>query len=251
MNSKPLFIVLCGDGINCERETAMALEKADCKAKIVHINALLKDPSILRNAQGLALPGGFSFGDELGSGRILALKLIKGLGLELKNFVLSQKAIIGICNGFQALVKMGLLPDHNKERVLALVENSQGTFIDRWVDLNVYPGNVCKWTKLLKDTLSLPMRHGEGRIAFQQDKELEIYEELLKNGQIVFQYSKDVNGSAYQIAGLTDPTGMILGMMPHPEASVHFCTHPLHNTSTEYAEGYKIFKAMSEYLKQI
>jgi phosphoribosylformylglycinamidine (FGAM) synthase-like amidotransferase family enzyme len=217
---KPLFIIIAGDGINCERETARAVELSGGAAKIVHINDLAAAPETLDAADGLAVPGGFSFGDELGSGQIMALKIRHKLGDAFFRLVRDRKPVIGICNGFQVLVKLGLLPYPEQEgRVLALAANEQGSFLDRWVEMDVKE-SVCLWTQgLAKNKIRLPMRHGEGRIVFGDVK---TYDALLKAGQIPLVYTEDVNGSHGRIAALTDPTGAVLGLMPHPEAFM-FC----------------------------
>lgn len=214
-------LVLTGDGINCENETALAFSEYGVSTQIVHIYDLIHTPDLLNSAHILALPGGFSFGDEIGSGQILALKLKYSLGEELKKFIEAKKLIIGICNGFQALVRLGLLPEPFKERVMTLTHNRQGHFINRWVDLDV-PKSRCVWTKMIEgQKIALPIRHGEGKIVFAGDsfKQQSLFETLLGNEQIALSYCEDVNGSYQQIAGVCDPTGRILGLMPHPEAA--------------------------------
>lgn len=220
---KPLFIVMTGDGINCERETAFAIELGGGAARVMHVNDLLETPEVLKEADGFAIPGGFSFGDELGSGQIMALKIRHKLGEAFFALVERQGPVIGICNGFQVLVKLGLLPypARRDERLLALAPNAGGGFIDRWAALEVQKDSVCQWTQgLEKSTIELPIRHGEGRIAFLQGREDEIYKKLKAEGLIPLTYAEDVNGSHGRIAALCDPTGMVLGMMPHPEAFV-------------------------------
>ena len=225
MGAGPHFLILAGDGINCERETAFAFRNASANASIVHVNDILGHPSSLKKFDGMALPGGFSFGDELGSGQILALKIKHGLGQEFLRFKEDQKPIIGICNGFQVLVKLGLLPWPLTEKVMALTHNESGTFVDRWTELIVAKGTVCKWTMFIKTPrIELPSRHGEGRIVFKCGREDEIYEKLQGNGQIPFMYGENINGSFNNIAGICDPTGLILGMMPHPEAYIFEAT---------------------------
>lgn len=220
MNAKPSFLVLAGDGINCERETAFALEFAGAAPKIIHVNDLIASPETLKSADGLAIPGGFSFGDELGSGQILALKIRHKLGDKFFKMVEGKKPVIGVCNGFQVLVKLGLLPYPNaEERILALAPNESGGFINRWVGLNVDQQSVCLWTQgLEKEVIELPIRHGEGRIAFKRGEEEKHYQALVAQGLIPLTYTEDVNGSYGRIAALTDPSGMVLGLMPHPEA---------------------------------
>jgi phosphoribosylformylglycinamidine synthase len=218
----PLFIILAGDGINCERETARAVEIAGGAAKIMHVNDLLAAPETLKSADGLAVPGGFSFGDELGSGQILALKIRHGLGDAFFDMVQQKKPIIGICNGFQVLVKLGLLPFPDMtERVAALASNEAGKFLDRWVEMDVH-NSVCLWTQgLSQKKICLPMRHGEGRIVFKDNA---TYDLLVRQKQIPLTYTEDVNGSYQRIAALTDPSGVVLGLMPHPEAFMYQAT---------------------------
>jgi phosphoribosylformylglycinamidine synthase len=229
MNKSDLkVLVLTGDGINCETETAMAFKELGVSATIVHIQDLISEPSMLSSVHILALPGGFSFGDEIGSGQILALKLKYSLGTELKKFVEEKKLIIGICNGFQALVRLGLLPAPFEKRTMTLTHNRQGHFIDRWTEMNVQDSH-CAWTKSLQQkTIELPIRHGEGKIVFAGDRidQERTYQALKKNGQIALQYTSDVNGSYEKIAGVCDPSGRIFGLMPHPEAAVSDWLNP-------------------------
>ncbi len=221
-------LVLTGDGINCETETAIAFIDRGATAEIIHIADLIENPAKLRTSHILALPGGFSFGDEIGSGQILALKLKYSLGEELKKFVEDKKCIIGICNGFQALVRLGLLPQPFTTRTMTLTHNRQGHFIDRWVNVEV-PTSKCIWTKeLMAQKIALPIRHGEGKIQFSgdEDSQKKIFQTLSVNGQIALTYSDDVNGSYEKIAGICDPSGRILGLMPHPEAAVSLWLSP-------------------------
>jgi phosphoribosylformylglycinamidine synthase I len=222
INKKIKVLVLTGDGINCEEETALAFREEGAEAMIVHIQDLINTPTLLKQSHILALPGGFSFGDELGSGQVLALKLKHSLGAELKQFIEDKKCIIGICNGFQALVRLGLLPKPFTERSMSLAHNTQGHFLDRWVNLKV-PKSKCIWTSTIQDKeISLPIRHGEGKIIFAGNEKAQQsqFETLQGNGQIALRYSEDVNGSYQQIAGVCDPSGLIFGLMPHPEAAV-------------------------------
>ena len=248
---KPLFIIVAGDGINCERETAAALVQAGGDSKIVHINDLLENPKMLEAAEGLAIPGGFSFGDELGSGQIMALKIRHKLGSAFFNMVEKKKPVIGICNGFQVLVKLGLLPfPAETERRVALAANESGKFIDRWVSLDVNPKSVCLWTKDLPlSSLELPIRHGEGRIVFRSGEEETIYQTLVRQGQIPLTYKEDVNGSHARIAALTDPSGIVLGLMPHPEAFVSQITYrsSQQNTAAK-GDGLFIFENIVKHL---
>jgi phosphoribosylformylglycinamidine synthase I len=251
----PKILILTGDGINCERETARAFNLAKADTKILHINDLLLQPQLFKDYQALALPGGFSFGDDLGSGQILGLKLGRGLAEELRAFVAAGKPIIGICNGFQALAKLGLLPMPFERRVMAIGGNAQGHFIDRWVDLESDPKSPCIWTKGLNesDDLSMPIRHGEGRIVFLSEEEEIIHNQLTRDGQIPLRYRQNVNGSYGRIAGICDPKGLVFGLMPHPEAAISILQHP---RSTGFAMrtangvGLKLFENCVKYLRE-
>ncbi|NOT79857.1 MAG: phosphoribosylformylglycinamidine synthase subunit PurQ [Bacteriovoracaceae bacterium] len=243
-------LVLTGDGINCEQETALAFKELGVDAQIIHIEDLIIKKELLKSAHILALPGGFSFGDEIGSGQILALKLKYSLGNEINEFIESKKLIIGICNGFQALVRMGLLPKPFENRVLTLTHNDQGHFINRWVDLEV-PDSVCAWTTDLKgEKLILPIRHGEGRIVFKgnQVEQENCYHNLCEQRQVAMTYADNVNGSYQNIAGLCDPSGLIFGLMQHPEAAISMWQYPSgKDKSYEKGLGILIFESGLKY----
>ena len=246
------ILVLTGDGINCERETARAFGLVGAEPKIVHINDLLQKPATIHDYKAMAFPGGFSFGDDLGSGQVLALKISLVLGEELKAFIAAGKPIIGICNGFQALTKLGLLPHPFAPRSMALAHNSGGNFLDRWVDLEVDKNSKCIWTKNC-GALTLPIRHGEGKVTFLKGQEESLHRELGENGQIALRYSADVNGSYGRIAGICDPSGLIFGLMPHPEAAISMLQHPLSTRMPDrFAEGpgLKFFRNCADYLKE-
>ena len=220
MKRGPDFLILAGDGLNCERETARAFEEAGAGGTIVHVNDLLDAPSMLQKFQGMALPGGFSFGDELGSGQILALKIRHGMGEEFQRFVEDGSPVIGICNGFQVLAKLGLLPFSPDCVCLSLAPNREGRFIDAWVELETDIRARCPWTHNFPSSIRLPIRHGEGRVVFSQEQE--VLPQLVEKGQIPLRYRGDnPNGSTDSIAAICDERGTILGMMPHPEAAIH------------------------------
>lgn len=246
-------LVLTGDGINCEEETALAFKEYGVLPRIIHIYDLIHTPSLLEEAHILALPGGFSFGDEIGSGQILALKLKYSLGAELKKFVDAKKLVIGICNGFQALVRLGLLPKPFTKREMTLTHNRQGHFIDRWVNLSV-PTSNCIWTKKINNQkIALPIRHGEGKIVFAGDAKAQasIYETLLNNQQIALTYTEDINGSYQKIAGVCDPSGRIFGLMPHPEAAISEWLNPAGSKkSGSVGIGASFFESGIEYCEK-
>ncbi|MFT6069254.1 MAG: phosphoribosylformylglycinamidine synthase [Bacteriovoracaceae bacterium] len=242
----PKVLVLTGEGINCERETAFAFEKAGAVPTIKTLNEVIKRPSSLNDYDILAIPGGFSYGDEIGSGHVFSLKLKKHLGNEIKEFIKNKKPIIGICNGFQVLVKLGLF-DSSNERQIGLAPNTSGAFINKWARLIPHKENNCIWVKGLNKEFSLPIRHGEGRIVLKQE---EVYSDLVKKGQVVLSYENDINGSFKNIAGLCDDSGLVFGLMPHPEADLFKATSPEGSESPlEFSMGYEIFKNSVEYIK--
>lgn len=225
---KPKVLVLGGYGINCETETAHAFEMAGADPKIVHINDVIDGLEKLSNYRILALPGGFSFGDDLGSGLAFANKIRNNMQDELYTFIQDMgRLVIGICNGFQTITNLGLAPALNGEYgkvQVALTHNESARFKDRWVDL-IAEGNS-PWVKGI-DKLAMPIRHGEGRFYASP----EVLAQIEGNFQVAlryaygeiclhFDYPKNPNGSLHDIAGITDSTGRIFGLMPHPEAFV-------------------------------
>jgi phosphoribosylformylglycinamidine (FGAM) synthase-like amidotransferase family enzyme len=239
-----MILVLKGEGINCERETAAAFARLGAEARIMSVRELLANPSELLNARILALPGGFSYGDEIQSGHILGLALTQGLKDIWPEFIKRQGLAIGICNGFQTLMKMGVFEE---KRTISLVHNSPHGFQDRWVKVNVRTSK-CIWTKGLEGkTLDLPIRHGEGRV-WSQDTSFETLDNM---GQVALVYSQDVNGSMGKIAGLTDPTGQILGLMPHPEAALESWLMPDALTPQAHELNTQIFKNAVEFVSGV
>jgi len=251
---KPHALVLFGDGINCERETALALQHSGAKTTILHINDLLKMPQKLREYDLMAIPGGFSFGDELGSGKLLALKIKHGLMDEFREFVEQKKPIIGICNGFQVLVKLGLLTSGIAEKPITLTHNTSGSFINKWVNLEINPDSKCKWlSKNYDSDISLPIRHGEGRLSSNYDFSDDILNELSKKGNVVLRYKEDINGSIGNIAGICSDDGLIFGLMPHPEAAYFKITNTNSvstNNSLDQGIGAIFFQGIIQYISE-
>ncbi len=264
----PRVIVLSGYGLNCEEETKFAFELAGAKADIVHLNDLIAKPKMLARYQIMAVPGGFSYGDDTGSGKAFANKMKNHLSKELAAFVARDTLVIGICNGFQILTNAGLLPG-------ALVYNKQARYIDRFVDLKVEKGGAnlpagkagSPWLVGIKN-LSLPIAHGEGKF-YADAKTLA----ALKKGSLIpFVYTRgemceyqhmdaNPNGALGNIAGVLGGEGRILGMMPHPERAVFF--HHLPNfpylkekylragkTVPKYGPGLQIFKNAVQYFSR-
>ena len=229
--NQPKVIVLRTAGTNCDKETAFAFKAAGASAELVHINELTGRRQNLNNYHILALPGGFTYGDDIASGKILANELKFKLEETLQKFITDGKLIIGICNGFQILVKAGLLPDlagdfQTIEATLTL--NDSNKFEDRWVYLKNPNDKIqmtkCIWTKGIDKIIHLPVAHGEGKFIPKNDTVLKA---LKKNRLIALEYVNEKgaegpyphnpNGSIDNIAGICDTTGRIFGLMPHPE----------------------------------
>ena len=267
--TKPKALVLYGYGLNCDWETQFALNKAGAEAVRVHTSDLLARPAMLWDYHLLVITGGFSWGDEHGAGVILALRLKLALGQALQEFVQAGRLVIGICNGFQVAVNLGLLPNlpHRAgERLVALIPNDCGNFRDAWVHLKVL-SSQCVFTQGL-DSLELPIRHGEGKFYAEGP----VLAELADRGQIALKYAApsgqaamgrfpyNPNGSLMDIAGICDATGRVLGLMPHPEAHISSFQHPTWTRDKEscrrrgepYSEqvgaGLAIFKNAVHYL---
>ncbi|MBT5593835.1 MAG: phosphoribosylformylglycinamidine synthase subunit PurQ [Euryarchaeota archaeon] len=267
--------VLFGFGINCDRETAAVFDMVGGKSERLHVNNLVQGNRSLEEFDILAVPGGFSFGDHLGSGRLLGNRLRFALRDQLQKFVSSGKPIIGICNGFQALVKTGLLPGPENASLepdliqrASLTLNNTGRYEDRWVTLEFDSQSPCIWTKGIQ-RIECPVRHGEGRFVMPTDAELD---RLSANHQLTVRYadpstepgtnpSDDLlpfplspNGSMRNIAGVCDPTGLVFGLMPHPEAFYTMWLHPEHtsmklNEDEWEGSGLQIFRNAVEYVR--
>jgi phosphoribosylformylglycinamidine synthase subunit PurQ / glutaminase len=233
---KPRACILRSAGTNCDRETAFAFSMLGCETELVHINKFIEGKKSLAEFHILALPGGFSHGDDIAAGKILANELRFKLAGPLREFVASGKLMIGICNGFQILVKSGLLPGSlHLGQEASLIINDSGSFQDRWVYLKSEkaktPHVKCVWTEGLPEVIYLPIAHGEGKFVVKDET---VLKRLKQNGQIVFRYSSaqgelkgyNPNGSLENIAGICDPTGRILGLMPHPERHIGRFQHP-------------------------
>lgn len=229
-------LVLTGYGLNCDNETAYALELAGAEAERVHINALIEGSSSLADFQILVFGGGFSWGDDHGAGVVQAIRMKTNIGDQLREFVAGGNLVIGICNGFQTLVNIGLLPGLDGDyqaRSVALVNNDCGNFRDQWVHLQVETESPCVFTRGIS-RLELPVRHGEGK--FYADPA--VIERLVRGNQVALRYARpdgnpaggafpdNPNGSIQDIAGICDTTGRVFGLMPHPEAFNHWTNHP-------------------------
>jgi phosphoribosylformylglycinamidine synthase len=228
-------LIICGFGLNCERETEAAFRLCGADPQRVHLNDLLAGKRKLDEFQILAFIGGFSFGDHLGAGTVFANRVKHGLRSDLERFVRDGKLIIGICNGFQTLTRMGLLPalDGNLfDPKVALIHNDSGLFRDDWVHMKANPDSPCIFTKGL-DRFRLPIRHGEGKLVANPDILERIENENLvalryadADGNVRPEFPINPNGSLNNIAGICSPNGRIFGLMPHPEAFLSPCNAP-------------------------
>ena len=234
--------IVTGFGINTDREMATAFERAEAHPVRMHVNDLIADPAALDRFAIFVVPGGFSFGDHVGSGALLAALLTRALGEPLARFVDRGGLVLGVCNGFQVLVRMGLVPgagaSGGPEQSVALVHNDSGRFEDRWVRLAFDRASPCVWTRGIA-SLELPVRHGEGKLVASEAQLAAIdaahlgtarytspHSEPPANGDAALPYPANPNGSLRNLAGLCDPTGRVFGLMPHPEAFLHRYHHP-------------------------
>jgi phosphoribosylformylglycinamidine synthase subunit PurQ / glutaminase len=267
INMKPKVLVFSGYGLNSEEETAYGFELSGAAVDIVHINDVLDGKSKLEKYQILSFPGGFAYGDDTGAGNAYANKIKNHLWESINKFVLKDKLVIGICNGCQIVHNLGLVPAFSNkygERKVALTNNNSARFTTRWTDMKVVSDSP--WFLGIKE-ISLPIAHGEGKF-FTTDDNLQ---KLYKNNQIALQYTKgemsnylnlpqNPNGSIDDIAGITDETGRILGLMPHPERGMFFNQLPNWQLEKEIlirskkklptiGPGLQIFKNAVEYFK--
>ena len=269
-------LILTGYGLNCDYETDFSLKLAGAQSQKIHVNELIKAGGINRSTLDdyhiLVFGGGFSWADDHGAGVIMASKLRLHLGEQIKRFVEDGKLVLGICNGFQALVNLGLLPGFENEygeRKVALVYNDSGNFIDTWVNLKVNGESPCVFTGGISH-LELPVRHGEGKFYAAND----VIERLFEDEQVVIHYAgengneaegqwpQNPNGSLKDIAGICDHSGRVFGLMPHPEAFNHYTNHPDWcrkkealvrqgvKSIPEEGAGIKIFRNAVDYMMQ-
>lgn len=217
--SRPNIAILKTEGVNCDTEMSYAFESAGADSPIVHVNQLRSRECRLADFDGLGIAGGFSYGDDIASGAVFGNELTTYLGEELQEFVDHKKPILGVCNGFQILTRTGLLPNRTiGQPAASLTDNETDSFICEWVDLEAQD-TVCQFVDPDDfDDRTVPMQiaHGEGRFV-ASDLALG---KIIASRQIVFTYAENPNGSEYDIAGITDPSGVVLGMMPHPERSI-------------------------------
>jgi phosphoribosylformylglycinamidine synthase len=272
-NASVKALIITGFGINCEEEMAAAYRMAGATPTVVHLNALLTGRTSIHDYEVLNFPGGFSFGDDLASGKVVSNKIKykklpsgKVLMDEIKDFLAAGKYILGVCNGFQMLVRMGLLPNTNRqvEAEATLAPNNSAHFEDRWVYCKVNAATSTPFLKGIKK-MALPVRHGEGKLLFA-DKAVEasVVAKGLNcltycdvDGREVGAYPANPNGSVLNCAGLTDPSGQVFGLMPHPEAYLSLYNNPnwgqikrQQPAHDEQGEGLQIFTNIVQHIRQ-
>lgn len=261
MVSDPSILILTGHGFNCEAESAYAWEQAGARVTLAHFNDVLAEPRRLHGHAGLMFIGGFSYGDHMGSGHVMALRARHRLRGDLEQFVGAGKLVLGVCNGFQILVKLGLLPGLDGDSFTpraALLPNEGGAFQNFWVRVRFEPGSPCVFTRGL-EFMDLPIRHGEGRFYAPPDvlARLEAgrgaacrYADPATGGPAA-KFPHNPNGSLNAIAGLCDPTGRVFGLMPHPEAHLYRENHPRWSREAGgHGSGLALFQNAARWLRE-
>jgi phosphoribosylformylglycinamidine synthase len=246
-------LIVHANGTNRDHDAALALEIAGGQPEIVHVNQLLNGERRLLDYHMLVVPGGFSYGDELGAGKLWAVDLRQRLRADVERFVREGRPVLGICNGFQALVKAGLLPgdEYNADghRSTTLTFNQSGHFECRWVYLQANPGSACLFTEGLHEPIHCPVAHGEGRLLTTDQAALN---RLWADGLVSLTYVNadgseaaypaNPNGSLSSIAGLCNAAGNVLGLMPHPEDHILPWQHPRWRRGERGMDGLRLFK---------
>jgi len=252
-------LVLRAAGVNCDMETQHALELAGAEADRIHVNRLIEDKGLLDRYHILVFPGGFSYGDDVAAGRILANQIVHHLAEPIRRFIDDGKLVLGICNGFQVLVKMGVLPGNGafKQEQVTITYNDSGKYEDRWVHL-LPQTDRCVFIEPQRQ-IYLPVAHGEGKVVTAGAATLE---RLKSEGYIAYKYVGpdgeegpypiNPNGSVESIAALTDSTGRVMGLMPHPERFVRRTQHPHWTRLGEDLDpdGIKIFRNAVRYAQE-
>jgi phosphoribosylformylglycinamidine synthase len=250
--STPNVLILRAPGTNCDAETALAFEQAGAKTQVLHVNRLLERPALFQSFQILCIPGGFSYGDDLGAGRILGNQIQHHLADELARFKADGKLILGICNGFQVLMKSPVLLEPHPLRgpAATLTTNDCGRYHDAWVRLQV-AGPNCVFLAGI-ERMYLPVAHAEGKFVLRDQQ---VLEELDAAGQLVLRYvaADNPNGSMADVAGVCDPTGRVLGLMPHPERHIDPTQHPrwTRGQARPTGDGLQLFRNAVDYFRSV
>jgi phosphoribosylformylglycinamidine synthase len=245
---KPKAIILRGTATNCDIETFNSFKYVGAEPELVHINQLLSGGRKVLDYDIMAFPGGFSYGDDISAGKIYAVKMKKLAG-EFEKFISGARPVIGICNGFQILVKTGFLPENKANaQVSTLYTNDCGHFIAKWAKLKVNKDSPCIFTKGLPDEIELPIAHGEGKFIVEDKAQLDA---LTGANLHALTYAENPNGSMLDIAGITNAAGTCFGLMPHPERNFFAWQHPDKAAVLRGAEaaGYHFFSNAVAYVR--
>ena len=256
--NKPKVLILHANGTNRDRDALLACELAGGDPEIVHVTQLMNQERGLLDYHMLIVPGGFSYGDDLGAGVLWAQDLRRKLGVDLQKFIDNGRPVLGICNGFQTLVKAGVLPDADwspdvraahTDRAITLTYNQKGKFECRWVYLKPVTNSPCLFTEGITEPIHCPVAHGEGRVVATNDV---VLQQLINDGlaPLIYVdaqgkpagYPVNPNGSSYNIAGLCNPMGNVFGLMPHPENHVFPWQHPRFRRGEQGMDGLRLFK---------
>jgi len=250
-------LILRAPGTNCDGETAFAFERAGSAVDSAHINQLVRRDKLIADYQIVVIPGGFTYGDDVSGGRILANELKLKLGDDIRRFIERGGLILGICNGFQVLVKAGILPwlSNGASPLLTVVGNDSGKFECRWVHLQVNKESPCVFTKGI-DKMYLPVAHAEGKVVADPEvlPELNVVVYYAdEHGNTKAGYPHNPNGSVGNIAGICDSTGRIFALMPHPERHIRGTQHPQWTRlgAREYGDGFQIFQNAVKWAKNL
>jgi len=252
--AKVKTLILRAPGTNCDAETAFAFERAGSAVDSAHVNQLVRRDRLIAGYQIVVFPGGFTYGDDISAGKILANELKLKLGGDIKKFVEGGGLILGICNGFQVLVKAGILPPLEDGQQLTLAGNDSNRFECRWVYLKINQASPCIFTKGI-DAMYLPVAHGEGKIMAEKatlDRLNVVARYADDKGDTRADYPSNPNGSVDNIAGICDATGRIFALMPHPERFIRWSQHPrwTRETPRQHGDGLAIFQNAVDWVRR-
>ncbi len=249
-------IVLRAPGTNCDVETVFAFEQAGSEVDLVHVNRLISHERKLADYQILVIPGGFTYGDDIAAGRVLANELRLKLGEDIRRFFETGGLILGICNGFQVLVRAGFLPesDNGSHQQITLAANDSGKFECRWVYLAVEKDSPCVFTRGM-ESMYIPVAHGEGKFVAAPEilPDVNVVVRYAdEQGDVEAGYPHNPNGSVNNIAGICDSSGRIFALMPHPERHIRGTQHPRWTSlgAKQYGDGFPIFQNAVRWVQQ-
>jgi phosphoribosylformylglycinamidine synthase I len=246
-------LLLRAPGTNCDRETDYAFRQAGAETSLVHIGRFIRGDERLADYQIMVIPGGFTYGDDLGAGRVMANELRLRLGEAVERFIQRGCLVMGICNGFQVLVKAGILPGGQYSRQITLTTNDSGRFECLWIHLKANKDSNCTFTRDIEH-LYIPVNHGEGKLVAEPDilDHLNVVVQYCDdNDNPTMEYPNNPNGSLRSIAGICDETGRVFGLMPHPERFIHRTQHPRWTRQAAWAtgDGLKIFRNAVDWIQ--